>query len=386
MKKIFATIFAVLFVLTVSFGTAFAKADNGVEKDPPGWYYKGKNPNDNNEWQYFPNGHPTGKSEWTYCGPTKDSCQEKPPVDPPPCKDGCKNTATATAIAGPVFVNNIAVETGTYSNQLAQGEMKVTAYAQGEKFAEAGAFAKGKAFGGGFATEIETPTYGIGASGGYAGVMLEGAGYGFGMDKFSYGSFGCGQSSKCYPDYASVKVDYSGSAHQVNGVLVENGNGTFAGGFNSTNVSFYGSSFSSDEGKLLGKDSWNPIAGTIGEGSGFGITGGVSFGTYSAGEGWANASSFTTGGSYYRADGGYVSGEGTAFHGAFAQGTSGWGQSLGTATFCYEGSGNLGLGYAKTNGSVNVFNGAGYTTVTSSSHAQSGSFTGNMNTTFNNPK
>jgi len=373
MKKIFAVLFAAMFIVAGMTGTTFAKSDNGVEFGEPGWYSKDKNPNENNQYQYFPNGHPLANSEWTRCGATLAECGGSPPPPPPPpnCPGCTKNTAISAVIAAPFKLENVSNPLGNASggySVLAQGNMSVIAIGEGSKFADAAAYAKGTAFGDGFAAGVEGDHFGIGASGAIAGVSLFGGGYGLGIDKYS---------RTCTPDFASVGINYYGSVHQINSIDVSNGAGTYAGGFNTTSASFYGSDYKFDDGKWLGSDKLGLIAGVIDAAGGSAYVGGFSFGTYIDLPGFSAAKSFTAGFSYYNAREGYVSGEGTAYHQAVAEGNNGgYGLSNGVASFQYEGTGNFGAGYTKTEGYSTAVNGPNSQTVTAYSHSQAGSMVG----------
>lgn len=366
-NKVFAVLFTALFLIS---GVAMATPP-GQDKGPAGYYMKVNGANAG-EIKYFDNGHPGSPSEWEYVG-------SNPPVDP--CPGGkCINTASAISIAAPIFIdgtnNPLGDATGGW-HVLAAGNMLVNSYAQGTQFADAYALAFGKAFGFGFAAGIDTPHFGIGASGALAGVVLEGGGTAVGIDKFSFYK---------NPDFASVNIAYNGSAAQWNGILVDNGTGTFAGGFNTTGVSFYGLDFASDNGVGyvdLGRwggfytDSGFPAFSANCDGA-FGVVGGYTYGSYIDLPGFAAAQSYTAGFSYGNADHVKVEGNGTAMHQAVANfgDTGSYGVSQGEASFCYKGDASFGAGFAKTSGYSTVTNGPHSSTVTATSRATSGSMIG----------
>ena len=70
MKK-FTSILATILMVAALSTPAFAKADFG----DPGWYQRYKT-NGGIQYQYFPNGHPEGNSEWEPC----TTCGDNGPV------------------------------------------------------------------------------------------------------------------------------------------------------------------------------------------------------------------------------------------------------------------------------------------------------------------
>ena len=361
MKKLFAVLFMTMFLLSGTMAMASPPSNPG-----PGYYEK-MNGNGAGTIKYFSNGQPENNSEWKFIS-------TNPPPPPPPCQgSNCVNKAYAGAIANPVFSNGSdnpwGNATGGYS-VYSEGNIQVDANAQGTKSAFADAYATGTAFGIGGAAGIQTDHFGIGASGALSAVMVLGGGDAIGIDKFG--------GTK---DIASVEINYSGFVAQSNGINVENGSGTFAGGYNATSATFNGGSSVEDLkfGGLGGKifDLLTPAVAINVDGAGA-YAGGASFGSYVDVPNFAAASALTIGFSGYVADQGYVQGSGTAYHQAVADGSQGgYGVSIGQASFCYEGTGNFGAGYAQTGGYSIVQNGAHSSTVTSVSHAQAGSMVNN---------
>jgi hypothetical protein len=362
MKKIFAVLFATLFLFTAGMAMASPPVNPG-----PG-YYEFVNPGNPNDGtiKYFPNGQPENNSQWKFVGTT--------PPPPNPCHgSNCINKAYAGAIANPGLIdfsnNPWGNATGGFS-VIVEGNIQVDANGQGTKSALADAYATGTAFGVGGAAGIQCEHFGVGASGAFSAVILAGGGDALGIDKFG--------GTK---DLASVEINYSGFVEQSNGINVDNGAGTFAGGYNTTSATFNGGSYAEDlkfggwSGKLF--DVLTPAVAFNVDGAGA-YAGGASFGSYVDVPNFAAATSLTVGFSGYVADQGYVQGNGTAYHQAVANSSTGvgYGVSAGTASFCYEGTGTFGAGYAKTGGYSVVQNGPNSQTVSASSHSSAGSMVG----------
>lgn len=261
-------------------------------------------------------------------------------------------TAGATAIASPYHLD---INNGAWGNASdggwgvgAAGTIEVTSYAQGTKSADAMAYAQGTAFGKGFAAGIETPWFGLGASGAISGVTLIGGGTGLGIDKFSLLK---------NPDLAFVGIKYEGAVFQGNGIFVQNGAGTWAGGQNETGASFSGSSYVEDLkfGGLGGKvfDILTPAL-AIGIDGGGALAGGFSIAGYIDTPNFASAFAKTVGFSGYCADSGTVFGTGLANHQAVVNNGGNGGLSAGLATFSYAGNGNFGFGVAQTSGWTSI--------------------------------
>jgi hypothetical protein len=275
---------------------------------------------------------------------------------------GCIETVDVTAIAAPTLFNGSnnpwGNATGGWSTGAA-GFIQVDAFAQGNKSAEATAWAHGDAFGIGAAAGIQTPCFGIGASGAFSAVAVEGTGYGLGKDKFSFWK---------NPDSAFVAINYSGQVEQANGILVDNGEGTFAGGQNSTGAIFSGgSSFNSCEFKLI---DWAIPSLAIGCDAAGAYAGGYTIAGYVDTPNFAASTAKTVGFSGYVADQGAVYGTGMAQTGAATQ----FGAAGGTATFCFSGNANFGAGSAQTQSWVAQSAGQNSTSVTafSTGRAQAG--------------
>jgi hypothetical protein len=265
-------------------------------------------------------------------------------------------TVQEVAVAVPVFNGSgIALGNALGGWQVgAVGSIDVTSYAQGTKSANATSFATGTAFGIGGAAGIQTPSFGIGASGAIAGVYVAGAGYGLGIDKFSFFN---------NPDYASVGINYAGEVVQGNGISVDNGTGTFAGGKNTTGAIFSGGSFTESYGKIWGIDPIFPAIAIGADGAGA-LAGGYTIAGYVDTPNFAAAGAKTVGFSGYVADQGTVYGTGLANHQAIVNNGS-YGLSYGLATFNYAGNGSLGYGIAETSGWTKIQNTPNSNSVTS---------------------
>jgi hypothetical protein len=270
-------------------------------------------------------------------------------------------TSTSIAVAAPFFIDGGSAWGNAANGGWSVGagaELGVTAYAQGTKSAQTTAIANGTAFGIGGAIGIQTPHFGIGTSGALAGVYVLGAGYGLGIDKFSLFT---------NPDFASVGIKYQGGVVQSNGILVSNGNGTYAGGQNETGAIFCGSSYTEDLkfGGLGGKvfDILTPAVAVGADGAGA-LAGGYTIGGYIDTPNFAAAGAKTVGFSGYIADQGAVAGTGQANHQAVVNNGS-FGLSGGNATFSYAGTGSLGYGSAQTGGYTAIHNTGSSSTVTS---------------------
>lgn len=275
---------------------------------------------------------------------------------------GCVETVDVTAIAAPAFFNGSnnpwGNATGGWSTGAA-GFIQVDSFAQGNKSAQATAFANGDAFGIGGAAGIQTPSFGIGASGAFSAVAVEGIGYGLGKDKFSFTK---------NPDIAFGTIAYSGQVEQSNGIVVDNGTGTFAGGQNLTGATFSGgSSFNSCEFKAI---DWLLPSLAVGADAGGAYAGGYTIAGYIDTPNFASSTAKTVGFSGYAADQGTVYGNGMAQTGAATQ----FGAAGATATFCFSGNGNFGSGSAQTQSWVAQSIGQNSTSVTaySSGRAQAG--------------
>lgn len=287
-------------------------------------------------------------------------------ADPPPI-----NTATSQVIAAPFEMNGGVAWGNAIGGWWTQsgGAIEVTSYAQGTKSADTMAYAQGTAFGKGFALGIETPWFGFGVSGALSAVTLEGGGLGLGIDKFSFGR------PPFTPDYASVGVCYIGGAEQGNGILVDNGAGTFAGGKNTTGTIFWGGSFNESHGKFFGIDNLGPLvpAFAVGFDGGGGLAGGFSIAGYIDTPNFAMAGAKTVGFSGYCADDGIVWGKGGAIQQAVINPQGNFGLSAGQATFGYAGNGSLGYGIAETSGWTKYTSGCGSSTIKSFSSSSSSS-------------
>lgn len=258
-------------------------------------------------------------------------------------------TATAVAVATPGFSDIGNLPWGNASDGGwgvgAVGQIEVKSYAQGTKSADATAYAEGTAFGKGFAAGIETPGFGLGASGAIAGVTLLGGGMGLGIDKLSWTK---------NPDYASVGIEYSGMVGQGNGIFVDNGSGTWAGGNNKTGATFGGGSFNESYGKFI-IEPWVPALAIGIDGAGA-LAGGFTVAGYVDTPNFAAAFAKTVGFSGYCADFGTVYGTGIANHQAIVNNGGSFGLSYGVATFGYAGTGSLGYGVAETSGWTKIQN------------------------------
>ena len=274
-------------------------------------------------------------------------------------------TVQEIAVAVPSF-NNSGIALGNALGSWgvgAVGSIDVTSYAQGTKSANATSFATGTAFGIGGAAGIQTPSFGIGASGAIAGVYVAGAGYGLGIDKNNWSFF----DSTKNPDSASVGINYSGEVVQGNGIIVNNGTGTFAGGNNQTGATFSGGSSNLSYGKLGSLETFGLVtipALAIGADGAGALAGGYTIAGYVDTPNFAAAGAKTVGFSGYVADQGTVSGNGLAQHQAIVNNGS-YGLSGGLATFNYAGTGSLGYGIAETSGWTKIQNTPNSSSVTS---------------------
>ena len=346
MKKIFALIFAVLFVFAVA-GSAMATPP---VNPGPGYYQfvDPGNPNDG-KIKYFQNGQPENNSQWHFLGNNKQ-------------------TVLVEAIAAPYYsAGGDAWGCGKVDGGWsvgAGGLIDVTAYAQGTKSADATAFATGTAFGFGFSAGIATPHFGIGASAATSNVILVGAGYGLGIDKFSWTN---------NPDFTFVGIQYQGMVSQGNGISINNSDGTWASAGNTTTAMFKGCSFTSSDGKLFGFDPIVPALSVGADGAGASANG-YSIVSYVDFANFAAASAKTAGFSTYCADQGFVYGTGGAAHQAVVNNNGNFGMSAGQATFSYAGNGSYGAGVAETCGWTKITSGPISSSVTSFStgHASAG--------------
>jgi hypothetical protein len=285
------------------------------------------------------------------------------------------NEANSTAIAAPSFNNSglgwgnglsgWSVESG--------GLINVESYAKGTKSADTTSFATGTAWGIGGAGAIQTPHFGFGASGALSGVTLVGAGYGLGIDKLTLSGLLHPFSNVYNPDFASVKICYIGGAEQSNGILVDNGYGTFVTGGNNTGVIFWGGSYNESDGKLLGILDFGIPALAVGADGAGALAGGYTIGGYIDTPNFAAADVKTFGFSGYVADAGIVYGEGCVQHQAVVGNGGSFGVSAGQASFGYLGTGSLGYGSAQTGGWTKITNGPGSSSVTSFSSSHSSS-------------
>ena len=275
-------------------------------------------------------------------------------------------TSHDIAVANPYFYNS-GLPLGNPANGgwsvEAGGIITVDSYAQGTKSAQTTSYANGTGMGIGGAAGIQTANFGLGVSGAVAGVIVDGAGYGLGKDKFSLSN---------NPDFASVGITYEGSVQQGNGILVSNGAGTFAGGQNLTGANFSGGSYQEDLkfGGLGGKvfDILTPALAVGIDGAGA-VAGGFSTAGYVSTLNFAASGAKTVGFSAYCADNGMVSGSGIAEHQAVVSNGSS-GLSYGMATFNYAGQANLGYGVAETGGFTRIQNTPNSSSVTSFSSSK----------------
>lgn len=241
----------------------------------------------------------------------------------------------------------------------ASGTLTVNSLAQGTKSAQTTSYANGTAMGIGGAIGIQTPHFGVGVSGALAGVVVDGAGYGLGIDKLSFSN---------NPDFASVDIKYQGFVQQSNGIVIDNGNGTWASGSNSTAASFSGGSSNQSYGKFGPIDIFIPAL-AVGVDAAGAVAGGFSTAGYIALPNFAASSAKTVGFSGYCADQGEVNGTGTAQHQAVVNNGS-FGLSYGSATFNYAGQANLGYGVAETGGFTRIQNTPNSSSVTSFSSSK----------------
>jgi hypothetical protein len=345
MKKMLFVLCAIMLMACLSFGTAMASPPTNPG---PGYYEKVHGENAG-VIKYFPNGQPSNQSEWRFVGVTN-------PVQ----------TSTSIAIAAPYFVDS-GLAMGNASDGGwsvgAAGSIDVTAYAQGTKSADTTAFATGTAFGIGGSLGIETDHFGFGVSGALSTITLLGLGDGLGIDKFSFTK---------NPDFASVEINYSGEVLQSNGILVDNGAGTFAGGYNQTGATFSGGSYNASQGKIFGIDILIPAVSVGADGAGA-VAGGFTVAGYIDTPNFATAYAKTYGFSVYCGDNGSVSGSGFVQHQAFVGGEkTSQGISSGTATFDYSSkTATFGSGIAQTSGWTKIQNTPVSSTVTSFSTGSS---------------
>ncbi len=288
------------------------------------------------------------------------------------------NTVTETAVAAPSFMDG-APAWGNASGGWgvnATGAFGVTSYAQGTKSAEATAIATGTAAGIGGAAGIQTPGFGIGASGAVSTITMGGAGYGIGTDNRVGPWYNPSQTAQNNPDYASVGIKYEGLAGQKNSIEVVNGYGTGAGGGNMTGAAFAGGSSNSSNGKIgpfedAGLFRIPAIAANADCVGAF--AGGYTVAGYVATPGAAVAGAKTVGFSGHTGDTGLAAGIGGVGAQAFAAGQDGsYGVANGLATFGYAGP-NSGSGYAQTGNATFVTNGNHSSSVTSISSGSAGS-------------
>ena len=341
MKKVLFVLCAIMLMASLSFGTAMASPPTNPG---PGYYEKVHGENAG-VIKYFPNGQPSNQSEWRFVGVTN-------PVQ----------TSTSIAIAAPLFIDGglaYGNADGGWSVG-AGGSIDVTAYAQGTKSANTTAFATGTGFGIGGALGVETDHFGFGVSGAISGITLLGFGDGLGIDKFSFTK---------NPDFASVEIKYTGEVLQSNGILVDNGAGTFAGGQNLTGATFSGGSSTSSQGKIFGIDILIPALAIGVDGAGA-VAGGFTVAGYVSTPNFAAATAKTFGFSGYCADNGTVSGSGMVQHQAVVNNGS-FGLSAGVATFDYSSMGTMGSGIAQTGGWTKIQNTPISSTVTSFSTGSS---------------
>jgi len=285
------------------------------------------------------------------------------------------NTVTETAIAAPSFIDGSNNPLGNASGGWsvgAGGIIDVTSYAQGTKSAEAGAIATGTAAGIGGAAGIQTPGFGIGASGAVSTITMGGAGYGIGTDNRVGPWYNPSQTPSNNPDAASVKIGYIGIVGQSNGIAVDNGLGTYAGGGNTTGAVFAGGSSDSSNGKIGPFEAYIPAVAVNADCAGA-FAGGYTVAGYVATPGAAIAGAKTVGFSGHTGDTGIASGAGIAGAQAYASGQDGsFGVANGVATFGYAGP-NSGSGYAQTGNATFVTNGNHSSSVTSISHGSAAS-------------
>jgi hypothetical protein len=279
-----------------------------------------------------------------------------------PAFAGPLQSSTDTAIANP-FATNSGTPLGNPNSggwgYTSQGVIQVDSFAQGTKSAQTTSYANGTAFGNGFSAGIQTSHFGLGAAGSIAGVCLDGAGYGLGIDKLSFSN---------NPDYASVGINYAGEVVRGAGVGLTNGAGTFAGGSNQTGATFTGGSFNDSYGKVFGVDILVPAL-AVGVDAAGALAGGLTTAGYVALPNFAASSAKTVGFSAYCADEGTVSGTGQVQHQAVVDNGS-FGLSYGSAQFNYNSNNNIGYGMAETGGWTKINNGPNSSTVTSFSSSK----------------
>lgn len=345
MKKIGLFILALMLVIPISMSMATPPTNPG-----PGYYYHPVT----EEIKYFPMGHnlqPNNSRDWKPCDGVICSFT-----------DGILlQKASAVAVAAPLVIKG----NEAYGNASdggwsvgAGGFIEVQSYAQGTKLADAMALANGEACGFGWAFGIETRHFGFGTSGAFTTIDLSGIGTGLGIDNFSFYN---------NPDYAFVNINYEGEVHQRNGILVDNGRGTYAGGYSETGAIFGGGSFNESYGRIWFLDAGIPALAIQGDHAGA-FAGGYTLVNYIDTCNLASANAKTVGFSGYNADYGMVTGSGDVqFQAVVDRGS--FGLAAGIAEFNYGGYGSFGMGMAQTGGFTSIQNTPGSSSVTSYSHS-----------------
>lgn len=275
----------------------------------------------------------------------------------------CFEEAGQTAIATPYFTD----DGGAWGNPsnggwgvLATGQVKVDSYAKGTKSADAIAGATGTGIGFGTAGGVSTPSFGLGASAAHGSVYVAGAGVGVGTDK----------KFRDTKDYASVGIQYTGYVGQGNGIGVNNTvgggiGGTGAGGDNHSYVQFSGGSTVEDHGNIWIFDIGVTPAIAINADGGMGYADGYTKAGYISTPNFSAAGAKTFSESGHTGDSGRVWGDGNVSAGTYAVNGNAWGQTSGSAAYCYDGNASYGSGVATTYGVTSIVNTPFSNTVTS---------------------